>query len=73
MLRGKNAFITGCNRGIGKAILDKLMHNNANIYCAIKKKDTGFSEFLESYNRKSGSRAEIIVLDLSDGDHIKTQ
>ena len=37
----------------------------------LKKKDTGFSEFLESYNRKSGSRAEIIVLDLSDGDHIK--
>ena len=71
MLRGKNAFITGCNRGIGRAILDKLMSYDANIYCAIKKKDADFSEFLEKYNRKSGSRAEIIVLDLSDGDHIK--
>ena len=71
MLSGNNAFITGCNRGIGKAILDKLMGNNANIYCAIKKKDTDFSEYLESYNKKSGSRAEIIMLDLSDGDHIK--
>ena len=38
MLTGKNAFITGCNRGIGKAILGKLMSNNANIYCAVKKK-----------------------------------
>ena len=39
------------------------------ISIVLLKKDTGFSEYLESYNRKSGSRAEIIVLDLSDGDH----
>ena len=71
MLKGKNAFITGCNRGIGKAILDKLMSYNANIYCAIKKKDNDFSEYLESYNKNSGSRAELIVLDLSDANHIK--
>lgn len=71
MLKGKNAFITGCNRGIGKAILDKLMSYNANIYCAIKKKDKNFSEYLESYNKNSGSRAELIVLDLSDANHIK--
>ena len=42
MLTGKNAFITGCNRGIGKAILGKLMSNNANIYCAVKKKIANF-------------------------------
>ena len=71
MLRGKNAFITGCNRGIGRAILDKLMSYDANIYCAIKKEDTNFSEYLENYNRNSGSRAEIIILDLSNGDHLK--
>ena len=71
MLTGKNAFITGCNRGIGKAILGKLMSNNANIYCAVKKKDSGLSECLERYNKASGSRAEIIELDLSNGKHIK--
>lgn len=71
MLTGKNAFITGCNRGIGKAILVKLMSNNANIYCAVKKKDSGLSECLERYNKASGSRAEIIELDLSNGKHIK--
>ena len=71
MLRGKNAFITGCNRGIGRAILDKLMSYDANIYCAIKKEDTNFSEYLENYNRNSGSKAEIIILDLSNGDHLK--
>ena len=63
MLRGKNAFITGCNRGIGRAILDKLMSCDANIYC-YKKEDTNFSEYLENYNRNSGSKAEIIILDL---------
>ena len=47
------------------------MRYDANIYCAIKKEDTNFSEYLENYNRNSGSRAEIIMLDLSNGDHLK--
>ena len=71
MLSGKNAFITGCNRGIGRAILDKLMGYNANVYCAVKKKDNHFSEYLEKYNRDTGSRAEIIMLDLSSEDLIR--
>ena len=71
MLRGKNAFITGCNRGIGKAILDKLMSCNANIYCAVRKKDNNFLKYLERYKEDTGSRAEVVVLDLSDGDRMK--
>ena len=38
MLKGKTAFITGANRGIGKAIFDKFIKNGADIICAVRKK-----------------------------------
>ena len=38
MLNNKVALITGCNRGIGRAVMEKFAENNATIYATARKK-----------------------------------
>ena len=51
MLKNKNAFITGCNRGIGKSILSKFLKNGANVICAVRKADSEFLKFIYNINQ----------------------
>ena len=46
MFKGKNVCITGCNRGIGKALVTKFLENGANLICCIRKLDQEFLNFL---------------------------
>ena len=42
MLKGKNAIITGSNRGIGKAIVEAYAKNGANIWACARKENPDF-------------------------------
>ena len=42
LLEGKTAVVTGCNRGIGKSIMDVFANNGANIWACIRKPDEDF-------------------------------
>jgi 3-oxoacyl-[acyl-carrier protein] reductase len=71
LLKGKNAIITGCNRGIGKAILELFAKNGADIWACVRRQtdefDTFISELMETYQ----IQITPIYFDLSDYDQIK--
>lgn len=54
MLSGQNVIITGSNRGIGRAIVEKFAENGANIFACARKKSESFEkemiELSEKYN-----------------------
>lgn len=71
MLSGKTAFITGSNRGIGKAILEKFLENGADVICAVRKIDDKFLDYINSQSKKFNKEIKILQFDLSDENAIK--
>ena len=71
MLKGKNAIITGCNRGIGKAILTLFAENGAGIWACTRGPDEGFSTYAASLSEQYSVSIKEIHFDLSDREQIK--
>jgi len=71
MLKGKTAFITGANRGIGKAIFDRFIKNGADIICAVRKKKPLFLKYVLSQEKKYKKKIRIIEFDLENDNKIK--
>ena len=71
LLKNKSAVITGCNRGIGKKILEVFSSNGADIFACVRKVDDKFQkEILELTNRYNNNIIPI-ELDLEDNDKTK--
>ena len=62
LLEGKTAVVTGCNRGIGKAILDVFANNGANIWACTRQPDDKFSEYVTSLSKKTGVEINQVTL-----------
>lgn len=71
-LTGKTALITGCNRGIGKAMAEKFASEGANLICAIRKENPVFQAETDSWASKYGVKIDFFFFDLTDEDGIKT-
>lgn len=70
-LTGKTALITGCNRGIGKAIAEKFALEGANLICAIRKENPDFKAETDVWKEKYGVQIDFVYFDLTDEDSIK--
>ena len=70
-LQGKTALITGCNRGIGKAMAEKFASEGANLICAIRKENPGFQAEADAWAAKYGVKIGFVYFDLTDEDGIK--
>lgn len=70
-LEGKTALITGCNRGIGRAMVEKFVSEGAGVICAIRKENPEFREFTDKLASENGVTIDHIYFDLTDEDSIK--
>lgn len=70
-LKGKTALVTGCNRGIGKAIVEKFASEGADIICAIRKENPEFQVFTDELSAKCSVTIDHVYFDLTDEESIK--
>lgn len=71
LLNEKNIFITGANRGIGKAILTECAKNGANIFAHSRSKSEEFLKFIENLTSQYNVSILPIFFDLTDIQDIK--
>lgn len=70
-LVGQTALITGCNRGIGKAIAEKFAQEGANLICAIRKTNPEFKAETDIWADKYKVAIEFVYFDMNEEDSIK--
>jgi 3-oxoacyl-[acyl-carrier protein] reductase len=71
LLKGKTAVITGCNRGIGKAMLEVFAKNGANLWACVRKSDDAFTHYLEGLAKETGVTIMPVYCDLTDAAQVK--
>ncbi len=71
LLENRVAVITGCNRGIGKQILQLFSENGANVFACVRKIDTDFLNEIKKIQEKNKNSIFPIELNLSDHEMIK--
>jgi 3-oxoacyl-[acyl-carrier protein] reductase len=71
LLKNKTAIITGCNKGIGKVILETFAKNGANIIACIRKESLDFNSFMEIIKEKHKIKIYLFYFDLENPQEIK--
>ena len=71
LIKGKTAVITGCNRGIGKALLEVFAKNGANVWACVRKSDVDFTEYVAGIVAETGVKIRPVYFDLQDAEQIK--
>ncbi len=72
-LAGKNAFVTGTNRGLGKAIVEKLCQSGCNVWSHARKYNESFEEHCKTLSNKYGVSVSPVYFDMCDYDHMKSE
>ncbi len=71
LLKNKTAVITGCHRGIGKAILEKFVSYGCNVCCINRCEDLEFSEYCKNLAEVNNVEVKILYADFSVEDEVK--
>ena len=71
LLSGKTAVITGCNRGIGRAILENFAGNGANVFAVVRKESEGFNALIAELSKKNGVTITPVYAELKDEESVK--
>ncbi len=72
LLAGKTAVITGCNRGIGKAILENFAANGADVFALVRKETDEFTAEINRISEENQVKIYPVYADFSVEDEVKT-
>jgi 3-oxoacyl-[acyl-carrier protein] reductase len=71
LLQEKTAVITGCNRGIGKAVLETFAENGADIFACVRKESDEFSNVAARLSEKTGVSITPVFFDFTESEQVK--
>ena len=71
LLKGKTAVLTGCNKGIGKALLEVFAKNGANIWACVRHSNEKFADYIKDVAEKSKVTIKPVYFDLANEGQIK--
>ena len=72
MLKGRTAFITGTNRGIGKALVAEFARNGADVIAHARRKTPEFLSMLEEIASKYSVKVSPLFFDMTNSEAMKT-
>jgi 3-oxoacyl-[acyl-carrier protein] reductase len=72
LLKGKNAVITGCLKGIGRASMDIFAQSGANVWACCQRPDAGFANHIKELAESTGVEISPVYFDLQDYDAVKS-
>lgn len=72
MLSGKNAIVTGANRGIGKAIIETFARNGANVWACARRHNDDFEKNIADLESTYHVWIKPIYFELENEDEIKS-
>tara|TARA_B100001964_G_C14243958_1_gene606481 strand:- start:907 stop:1653 length:747 start_codon:yes stop_codon:yes gene_type:complete len=70
LLKNKTAIITGCNRGIGKAILETFANNGADIFACVRKEAEAFPEAIRILAQRTGVSITPVYFDFLEMEQV---
>lgn len=71
LLQHKTAVISGCNRGIGKAVLQVFAENGADIYACVRQESDEFSGVVKRLTETTGVAITPVYFDLLDSEQVR--
>jgi 3-oxoacyl-[acyl-carrier protein] reductase len=71
LLQQKTAIITGCNRGIGKAVMEVFAENGADIFACVRKESDEFFDATARLGEKLGVSITPVYFDFSESEEVK--
>ena len=71
LLKGKTAIITGCNRGIGRATLEKFCAYGADVFALVRQESEFFLQDIEKLKAQYGVEIIPIYADFKVEDEVK--
>ena len=70
LLENKTAVVTGCNRGIGKAILTRFAENGSNVIAIVRKESETFSQYCDELEKKNDIKIHTVYADFSSEEEV---